>query len=547
MAGFLKYWHTIKHLKPIQIIERIRFRLVVPQIKLGQAPAFHLPDIEKWVSPISKKRTMLGPESFLFLNQVHELSEHGWDDPRIMKLWRYNLHYFDDLNAKDSNLRYSWHESLIHRWIDENPVGIGTGWEPYPTSLRIVNWIKWIISYGIPASECIQSLALQLRWLRKRIEYYLLGNHLLANAKALIFGGLFFKGNEAKSWLETGLRILNHELTEQILPDGGHFELSPMYHLIVLEDLLDLVNILKAYSYPVPDGWLDLIYKLVHWGSVMCHPDGDIPFFNDAAFNVAPTIRKLICYSNRLNLNISNHVHENCWLKDSGYIRFAKKNCVLFFDVAPVGPDYLPGHAHADTLSIEFSLFGKRVLVNTGTSIYSSGLDRQYQRSTNAHNTVMIDELDSSEVWGGFRVARRAKILNLICNLDQSIASAEHDGYKRLIGKPRHWRKVELHDGLLKISDRIQGKGTHKIQCAWHLHPQIKIKPLKSKNCKAFQLDIPLEGKKCEVKIVTHPSSQIKIENYNWHPEFGMSEPAKRLVVKYEGRLPTTITSNFYW
>ena len=38
--------------------------------------------------------------------------------------------------------------------------------------------------------------------------------------------------------LEQGLKLLNAELEEQILPDGGHYERTPMYHALVFEDLL---------------------------------------------------------------------------------------------------------------------------------------------------------------------------------------------------------------------------------------------------------------------------------------------------------------------
>ena len=60
---------------------------------------------------------------------------NGWNDPRFEKLWLYNLHYFE---------KYCTTE-LIERWIKENPIGHGNGWEPYPVSLRVVNWIKWLM------------------------------------------------------------------------------------------------------------------------------------------------------------------------------------------------------------------------------------------------------------------------------------------------------------------------------------------------------------------------------------------------------------------
>src|SRR5690606_37317091 len=95
---------------------------------------------------------------------------------------------------------------------------------------------------------CVHSLAVQVRWLRRCLEIHLLGNHLIANAKALVFAGLYFSGPEAHRWLATGLRILEREIAEQILPDGGQFERSTMYHALAYEDMLDLVNATTAFG-----------------------------------------------------------------------------------------------------------------------------------------------------------------------------------------------------------------------------------------------------------------------------------------------------------
>ena len=82
---------------------------------------------------------------------------------------------------------------------------------------------------------------MQLRWLNKNIEYKILGNHLIANGKALFIGGNFYTSKEALKWQEKGKKIIINQLKEQILNDGGHFERSPMYHCIILEDILELL------------------------------------------------------------------------------------------------------------------------------------------------------------------------------------------------------------------------------------------------------------------------------------------------------------------
>src|SRR5690606_16865601 len=112
-------------------------------------------------------------------------SEVGWDSPKEEKLWRYNLHYFDYLNVEGAAELGSNHASLARRWIEENRPPVGTGWEPYPTSLRIVNWMKWQLTRERAEPWMNASLAMQVRWLVRRLEWHLLGNHLFANAKAL--------------------------------------------------------------------------------------------------------------------------------------------------------------------------------------------------------------------------------------------------------------------------------------------------------------------------------------------------------------------------
>src|SRR5262249_6854070 len=148
----------------------------------------------------------------------------------------------------DAGSRADWHRDLIKRWIAENPPGAGNGWEPYPISLRVVNWIAWSLAGGKLDEVACDSLATQVRVLGASLEYHLLGNHLLANAKALVFAGCYFTGPEAEAWLTAGLSLLQRELAEQILADGGHFERSPMYHAIILEDVLDLVQLARIFA-----------------------------------------------------------------------------------------------------------------------------------------------------------------------------------------------------------------------------------------------------------------------------------------------------------
>lgn len=538
-----RYYHTLRHLKPIQVYGRIAFRYFHPKPDLSPAPPLRA-RAGPWIHPCEQAPSMEGPSRFVFLNVARELDSAGrWNETGWEKLWLYNLHYFDDLTARDAATRRSWHRPLLAHWVTENPPGYGTGWEPYPLSRRIVNWVKWALAGNEPAAEVRHSLAVQARFLRRRLETHLLGNHLLANAKALVFAGLFFSGDEADAWLSKGLEILERQIPEQILPDGGHFERSPMYHAIVFEDMLDLANIVSVYGQPLPTAWPSRIKSMQRWLKTMTHPDGNIAFFNDAAFGVAPDTSTLDIYAQTLGYASGTTTDDNTiFLPDSGYVRLVQGTAVVIADVAPVGPDYQPAHAHADTLSFELSLHGQRVLVNSGTSQYGSGPERERQRGTAAHNTVIIDRENSSDVWGGFRVARRARPFDVQVETDQRRVSAAHDGYIRLPGRPVHRREWSLQKDALTITDRIDGSGHHRIEICFHIHPEIQAT---LQTASSFLLtDKPQH---VLATLTLSGAQECSVESTTYHPNFGVSLPCQKIVGTYYGKIPVELGIMICW
>ena len=201
----LRLYRTLRYLRPAQILGRLWFRLHRPRPGLAHLPPLALP-AGTWAEPARREPSLLGPDRLRFLAVDGTIADaRGWDRIDRDKLWLYNLHYFDDLNARDSARRLDWQRGLIGRWVTENTPFAGNGWEPYPTSLRLVNWLKWALAGNHLDQEWAQSLALQARWLRRRLEWHLLGNHLFVNAKALVFAGLCFRGAEADEWLRRGL------------------------------------------------------------------------------------------------------------------------------------------------------------------------------------------------------------------------------------------------------------------------------------------------------------------------------------------------------
>ena len=525
------YFNTIRYLKLKQIYYRIWYLIYKPGIYNYSVPKIRH-KISKLVLIIKKKESMFNGKKFNFLNKTMSLSKINWNghDETISKLWRYNQHYFDYLNTVNSSTYHKYHLKILENWVKENKNFKGVGWEPYPSSLRIVNWIKWQLSGNNLSKNCSQSLALQTRMLNKQIEWHILGNHLFSNAKALVFAGLFFDDIESENWLNKGLRIISDQIDEQVLEDGGNFELTPMYHSIFLEDVLDLINVSQVYKGAIQDNyvnkWKDISKKMLSWLEIMIHPDNEISFFNDAAIGIAANFRDLNDYAKRLGVKYDNNkFNKITHLINSGYIRYTSKDAVLFLDVGRIGPDYLPGHAHADTLSFEISLFKERLIVNGGTSEYASTDIRRYERSTKSHNTVTINDQNSSEVWNSFRVARRALPLNLKIekNMNMIDIKCAHDGYMRLEGKPVHKRSWKFYNTSLSIEDNIEGN--YKSSFAYfHFHPKVIL--VKKQNY-IWNINMP-NNKKVTLEVI---KGEPYLEKSYYSPEFGKRLETKCLKV----------------
>lgn len=533
MRRLLRYWHTLRWLRPAQFYGRLWFRVSKPRPGTGPAPAIRAPS-GAW-QLCERAPSLTGPRRMRFLGVERELASAGdWNRVDWPKLWLYNAHYFDDLAANGAAARVGWHRAMLTRWIEDNPPAAGNGWEPYPTSLRIVNWVKWSLGGEGLDPQAVQSLAVQARFLRRRLEIHLLGNHLWANLKALVFAGAFFEGREADAWMGTGAAGLEREIEEQFLLDGGHFERSPMYHAILLEDVLDLLQLDQVYPGALPGSLVAAlrarVVGMLRWLRVMSHPDGDIALFNDAAFGIAPRYAALEAYALALGIAPDQTPLGRLEvLEDSGYVRMSVGPAVLLADVGRVGPDYLPGHAHADTLSFELSLHGKRVLVNGGTSTYDAGPLRLRQRGTAMHNTVEVDGQDSSEVWGSFRVARRALPMNVRWEDDDNMLVLEgaHHGYWRLPGKVVHSRRWELGQDGLAVVDVLSGRldtAVARLRFAPGFTPQGR--------------DV-VAGHDLRIDVQVHGGASEWTPDA-WYPRFGEAFPCQVLASRMEGGHMTT-------
>lgn len=542
MSRIFTLYHTIKVLRPRQVIYRIYYRFA--KIKPFEASAFkknanfQLGEAPKW----SASR-FTADRQFDFMGIKGPIE---WNNASHPKIWLYNLHYLDHLVSFNSETP-EFDADLVERWIRDNPPYLGCGWEPYTLSLRIMNLVKWFQHQPDLHEGWLDSLAMQVHALSEQIEYHILANHLFVNGKALLFAGCFLQGPHAERWRAQGLKILDQEVIEQFLPDGAHFELSPMYHASLLWDMCDLVNLASHTSSTALQDrlaqWKNIVKRGIVWLRSMQHPDGDIPFFNDATFGIAPRLREIETYATALDClppieEYSPSPLSAKYHRESGYISINfGETCKALLNFAQVAPAYQPGHTHADTLSFELSVFGQRLFVNSGTSQYGEDAERQRQRSTAAHNSVEVDNENSSEVWAGFRVARRARAkLETFEQTGDSIrVRCHHDGYRRLKGRNLHKREWLATARTLQINDRVTGTFNRALS-RFFVHPDATVFHDKE------QLTITLPHGEV-VHIHIQGAFAINVVSSTWHSEFGKSIPNRCIVAELSSETLTTTIS----
>jgi len=353
------------------------------------------------------------------------------------RLGRFHRQYGDDVLAAARAGDVAEARRLVATWIEAHPPHPGDAWHPYPLSTRAGNWIAALtLVPELASAELSRSLWRQLQRLERNVEDDVLGNHVIRNARALVLGGAAFGAPELT---RRGIAILRREVPEQILRDGGHYERSPAYHLVVLRDLLEI----QAVS---PHSWLaDAIERMREFAAALARPDGAPALFNDGTVD-APVLE---LPEPRAGLSV---------LADSGFVVVRDGPLWLAFRCGAAAPRFLPAHAHADALSFQLWWRDRPVVVDPGTFTYEPGADRDWFRSTRSHSTMVVDGRDQFRLWGAFRSGPLPKVALRYARENAIEASVV------LPGRIRHVRRIEWSGDELQIYDRLEGRGRHRVE-----------------------------------------------------------------------------------
>lgn len=503
------YWNTVKFLKPVQIKYQIGNRI----FKLRKKKRLDI--VKKVAVPCVQKINIVIPEldfaqeylsrfnvegllngEITLLHETHRI-EKSWNIQEASHLWNYNLHYLEFLIPLAVKYTQSPKEEYIDKfqglmesWLEQTS---GDSFEAYTISMRIPNLLICLelLKDKLEGTELkkklLESIYQQYRYLLKSQELALLANHYFENLKSIVISSLLF--NELDIYHKY-FDLFLKEVEEQILGDGMHFERSLMYHKIILEDILRIYVVLASANHKGDaEKIIPTIRKMTSVISGIEKGFSRTPLFNDAGNNVSKNKYGLVKAAGRICGDENDRHNEQCLEKnyscedneqkaltrtafpESGYYKLDFRNIAVLFDCGEIGPTYMGGHAHCDCLSFELAVNGRMIFVNSGTGQYQGKL-RTFFRSTPAHNTIMIDDREQSELWGEHRAGRRIGKVRGIGNADAneyavtgSFESYLGDHFRRKIKWISEKRLVFLDDFI------AHDKGIHIARQFLHLAP----------------------------------------------------------------------------
>ena len=478
-------------------------------------------------------------------------------------------------------------------WMAENPYLRGINWS---SSLEVAFrswswlWLLWLLSgsrtlNGDRLGRITAGLALHASFIANNLSTYFSPNtHLLGEGFALFTIGLLLPeltGSEA--WRELGRKILVEQMSKQVREDGSHVEQSTYYHAYATEFFLYAAILADRNVCSFPQEYRDRLEKMLEYLAHTAWPSGAHPSLGDSdggrllpLDRVEPNDHRPILSTGTIYFQrgdfrkAAGRYHEQTlWLfgpksvsesaalkadspaqpsrtfPDAGLVTmrsdWSGRGKFLVFDAGPQGMGTC-AHGHADALSIVCSADGVDWLIDPGTYVYTASRAwRNSFRSTKAHNTVVVDDLDQAHSvdWFKWRQLPHVRLERsfLYPGLDYAVAS--HDGYARLAEPVFHKRRIVfVKPDYWLISDELTGKGEHQLKFYFHFAPGVSLQAagqgwLASKGQERLQLlGFPAE---CSFRVSVGEESPMQ----GWYSkDYGHREPAPVLMAEVTAKVP---------
>jgi hypothetical protein len=480
-------------------------------------------------------------------------------------------------------------------WIANNPCLIGINWtHPLELAIRLIAWtwcgrlLRGSCHYEKlfgPNSPIWLAIGQHQQIIAQTYSHgSSANNHLIGEMAGLFIASLAFPVYEhSPHWRKISQRILEREIVKQTFPSGLNREMAFEYHIFVAEFLLLALWESEQASNPVvrfSENFRATLKKIIAAIPALTDFGQHLPVYGDGDEGMALQLQSrlgrrdiwlvqlgafLLQSPNpyggeaALPLQLMGYGREApatslpeslpaATFADAGLYLLTRQRGLaqeifVLADAGPLGYLSLAAHGHADALAFTLSAGGKRLLVDPGTFCYFTDPDwRAYFRSSQAHNTVVVDGYDQSTQRGTFLWSDKAecRVSDWRANDQGYQLSASHNGYWARLGVI-HERHLDLRGHRLTIRDTLRGRGSHLIQLFFQVDPEGTVGQ-ESGSC------LQIKNGQVAARLTFEPALQVRIQmgdaRSGWYsPHFGTKIPAATIVAEIRTALPVTFTT----
>ena len=491
-------------------------------------------------------------------------------------------------------------KDLLSDWILRNPAGMGVNWTlAMEAALRGMSMcfllcLLWPLRADERGwlSDVTTSLWQHTRFIEANLEFshFVRSNHYLSNIVGLCCLTAFLDGADSTVRFSKYKRMVEEEIMFQVREDGGDYESSTGYHLLVTQMFTSHAILMRALGLGCSDEFGARLRSMYRVLSKLADINGRLPNVGDCDDGrvewLTEDLRQMqLTATNRNSLNIAHQLGigsrllgedyggsaaDACWygldprpysnipggnrtevFLESGMATARRGDAQLWFFNMPNGIMGKGSHTHNDKLSVVLTLGGTEFLCDSGTGVYTRDPRlRNHMRSTLAHNTISVDEAEQNRYALStdrlFRMGDEAHPRPIECEEDEvrAVFTSSHNGYARIGVK--HTRGTCLFADGLVIEDELRGDNLqHKFCVSYHIPQGWRVL---HEQQHGDGVSFEIEGPQSVTLSVT---GQSQLHGY-WEPTiisrtYGTTIPATRLTISGTSALPLTLRTEIRW
>ena len=415
--------------------------------------------------------------------EVSAPNDSPWSVVPPSATWLAELNCFDwlrDFRAAGGRAATQRARDLTASWIETHATWSRLAWRPDVLGRRVQAWVSHadFLTVEAPAGFAEgfhESLQLQLKHLHRAATRAPAGAPTIAALVGLAGAEIAYQ-HRARPRIKA-LRLLDDELENQILADGGHCERNPMVQHHLLRALVGLRAALQSADLKPTVPLQTAIDRMAPMLRFFRHGDGALALFNGGLEDRRDDIDATLAAANARGRPHVSASH-------SGYERLSAGQTLVLMDIGGPPPSGTDDRAHAGCLAFEASHGGERLIVNCGTALDRSGDWHSSMRATAAHSTVTVADTNSAQLKKDGTIGRRP--VDVIVSrgedeLGNHIVETSHDGYAGALGYRHHRRLIlDLSGEGMAGEDWLTASDGHprraqeqRFTARFHLHPSV--------------------------------------------------------------------------